>query len=372
MNILITNLILTGNTGTEMYVIELAVELKKRGHSVEVFTLNIGKSADLLRSHDINIVNRLKSLKKKPDIIHAHHNIVTALAASYFRNTPIVFFVHDRTACHDYPFTHRNIIKYLAVDYNCRERYFLETNFSDQNDVQVIFNWYNSERFKLKEIINDVPQKALIFSNYMRKDRVFDSINSACFQLNIKLDIVGANSGKSIMNPENILADYDIVFAKAKAGIEALSTGASLIVCDFMGLAGMVLTENVERYRNYNFGMKLMTRSATTDLIVDELKKYNSKETLLVSKYVRQNANFTSIVTQLEELYLNSINEYKLIGRGKYGYSLHNHCKIIFMTRDLYLFPRILRMKFFKVLINILKTILHPIRKSKYNNNNNS
>lgn len=372
MNILITNLILTGNTGTEMYVIELAVELKKRGHSVEVFTLNIGKSADLLRSHYINIVNRLKSLKKKPDIIHAHHNIVTALAASYFRNTPIVFFVHDRTACHDYPFTHRNIIKYLAVDYNCRERYFLETNFSDQNDVQIIFNWYNSERFKLKEIINDVPQKALIFSNYVRKDRVFDSINSACFQLNIKLDIVGANSGKSIMNPENILADYDIVFAKAKAGIEALSTGASLIVCDFMGLAGMVLPENVERYRNYNFGMKLMTRPVTTDSIFEELKKYDSKDTLFVSTYVRQNSNFTSIVTQLEELYLNTINHYKLIGKGKYGYSLFNHSKILFMTRDFYLYPMILRTNFFKVLINILKTILHPIRKSKYNNTNNS
>ena len=372
MNILITNLILTGNTGTEMYVIELAIELKKRGHSVEVYTLSIGKSADLLRDHDINIVNKLKSLKKKPDIIHAHHNIVTALAASYFRNTPIVFFVHDRKATYDYPFTHRNIIKYLAVDYNCRERYFLNTNFINQNDVEVIFNWYNPARFRLKENINDVPKKALIFSNYMRKDNVFDSINSACSQLNIKLDIVGQNSGTLNVFPEKILADYDIVFAKAKAGIEALSTGASLIVCDFMGLAGMVLTENVERFRNYNFGMKLMTRSVTTDLIVDELKKYDSKDVLFVSTYVRQNSNFTSIVTQLEELYLNSINEYKLIGRGKYAYSLLNHSKIIFMTRDLYLFPYILRMKFFKALINILKTILHPIRKTKDTNTINS
>jgi len=371
MNILITNIIIDNNSGTEMYVIELAIELKKRGHSVEVFTLNIGKSADLLRSHDINIVNTLKSLKEKPDIIHAHHNIVTALAASYFRNTPIVFFVHDRTACHDYPFTHRNIIKYLAVDYDKKERYFLETKFSDENDVEVIFNWYNPARFKLKEIINDIPKKALIFSNYMRKDSAFDSINSACSQLNIKLDIVGKNSGKSIMKPENILADYDIVFAKAKAGIEALSTGASLIICDCNGLAGMVLSDNVERYRKYNFGMKLMTRYVTTDLIVEELNKYNSKDALLVSKYVRQNSSFISIVTQLEELYLNSIKEYTLVGRGKYGSSLLNYGKIIFITRHLYLYPRILRIKFFKVLIIILKTLLHPIRKSKNNNTNN-
>ena len=259
----------------------------------------------------------------------------------------------------------------MAIDYDKKERYFIETNFSDKNDVQVIFNWYNPERFKLKAIINDIPKTALIFSNYMKKDIVFDTINSACSQLNIKLDIIGANSGNSIMNPENIIADYDIVFAKAKAGIEALSTGASLIVCDFMGLAGMVLTENVERYRNYNFGMKLMTKPVTTDSILDELKKYDSKDTLFVSTYVRQNSNFTSIVTQLEELYLDTISHYKLIGRGKYRYSLLNHSKILFMTRDLYLYPMILRMKFFNVLKIILKTILHPIRKSEDNNTNN-
>ena len=102
------------------------------------------------------------------------------------------------------------------------------------------------------------------------------------------------------------------------------------------------------------------------------MMKYDSKDTLFVSTYVRQNSNFTSIVTQLEELYLNTINHYKLIGKGKYGYSLLNHSKILFMTRDLYLYPMILRTNFFKVLIIILKTILHPIRKSKDNNTNNS
>ena len=357
MNILITNLILVGNSGTEMYVVELALELKKRGHFVEVYTLIIGKAADLLISHDINVVSSLKSLKSKPNIIHAHHNIVTALAAMHFKKIPIVFFVHDRKSSHDYPFTHSNIIKYLAVDYNCKERYYLETSFSNQNDVEVIFNWYNPARFSLKKIINDTPAKALIFSNYMKKDIFFDSINSACYQLNIKLEIVGGNSGNSIMFPERILSDYDIVFAKAKAGIESMSTGACLIVCDYGGLAGMVIPENVDTFRNYNFGMKLMTRRIEPGIVLEELKKYDAQKIAFVSNFIRENADFNIIINQLEKLYIKSIDEFHLKGKGKYHYSFSNHMKIIYLTRHTYLYPFIKRLSIYRFIRPILKII---------------
>ena len=39
---------------------------------------------------------------------------------------------------------------------------------------------------------------------------------------------------------------YDIVFAKARAAIEAMAVGAAVIVCDFDGVGPMVSTENVD------------------------------------------------------------------------------------------------------------------------------
>jgi hypothetical protein len=184
-----------------------------------------------------------------------------------------------------------------------------------------------------KEKINIKPKKALIFSNYIKKDHVIDIINTACTYFNIELDIAGENSGNSIMYPEKILGNYDIVFGKAKAGIEALSTGACLIVCDFTGLGGMVLPENMSHYRDYNFGMKLMTNPITVNLLIDEIKKYDQNKILEVSNYIREKSNLKTVIKKLEELYLQSVAEFASSPIGKYKYSIFNHIYILYLNR---------------------------------------
>ncbi|MEO6001375.1 MAG: glycosyltransferase family 4 protein [Chitinophagaceae bacterium] len=298
MNILITNITLSGNSGTEMYVKELALELKRRGHCVEVFTMLIGRTGDELISEDINVVDKLKRLKNKPDIIHAHHNLVTQKAAFFFKHTPIIFFLHDRTAGFDHPFLHKNIIRYLAVDYNCRERYFLENNFI-KDEIQVIFNWFNAERFSLKDHINQVPKKALFFSNYIKSGIIFNEVKDACSEAGIDLDIIGNESGRPCFKPEEILGNYDLVFGKAKAGIEAMATGACFIVCDYRGLGEMITSINMEYCRTYNFGMKLMQNPIKKELILQEIKKYDSHEIKKVSLYIRNTSNLFSIVSEI-------------------------------------------------------------------------
>ena len=309
MNILITNLAIAKNSGTELYVKELAIELKFRGHNIEIYSFFLGNLSNELTHQNINVVSDLSLLKNKPDIIHSHHNILTFKVVSYFKTTPVVFFIHDRTAPTDYPFLHENIIKYIAVDYNCRERYLTESDFKE-NEIDIIFNWYNPGRFLIKNNINIVPKKAVIFSNYIKKGKIFLEIKIACQSLNIDLDIIGAKSGNSNNIPELILNKYDIVFGKAKAGIEALSTANALIVCDYIGLGGMVTPQNVEHFRNFNFGMKLMTMPIRKDLIIAEIKKYNSADIESVSKYIRANSNFYDTVSELEKTYKNAILDF--------------------------------------------------------------
>jgi hypothetical protein len=331
MKILITNWVILNNSGTELYVKELAIELKKRGHDIEIFTRFKGKLADELNHQNINVVTNLSLLKNKPDIIHAHHNILASKVASYFKKTPIVLFIHDRTSYLDYPLIHKNIMRYVAVDYNCRERYLLEGKFKEE-DIDIIFNWYNPERFTIKNKINPVPKKALIFSNYIDKGKIFLEIQAACKSLNIHLDIIGFNSGNQHDIPELILNNYDIVFAKAKAGIEALSTANALIVCDYRGLGGMVTPENVEQYRNFNFGMKLMTKPIRKDLIINEIKKYNSTDIEFVSQYIRSASNFFNIVTVIENMYKDAFREFNFNKGGiRKGY-FFNHLYIILIN----------------------------------------
>jgi hypothetical protein len=297
MNILITNIAFAGNSGTELYVKELAMELRHRGHNIEVYTFFKGPLANELDEIGINVVDSLKLLKYVPDIIHAHHNIVVAKAAAYF-----------------------------SVDYNCKDRYKLEAGFADE-ESEVIFNWYNPNRFIKRNIINPKPLNALIFSNYIDKGIIYNEIQAACNKLHINLHIIGENSNNLSFSPENVLPAYNLVFGKAKAAIEAMATGAAVIVCDFRGLAEMVTPQNMEHYRKYNFGMKLMNRPVQKDLIIAEINKYNAANIELVTDYIREKSNFYVIVSAIEAIYFNTINDFKT-KKGKYIYSVFKQWSI--------------------------------------------
>lgn len=327
MNILITNYVLNTPSGTETYVHDLAIELYKRGHHVEIFTYIMGDLAETLLKQGIHVCTDLKKIKQKPDCIHAHHNLTAIKAARFFKKTPILFFIHDRTNVMDYPFKHHNILQYAAVDYNCKERYCLENGFADE-DVEVIYNWANLSRFKQREAIAPIPKKALAFSNYMSQTNIFPQIKEACLSQGIEIELLGSGNHNATMTPEDILGGYDIVFAKAKAAIESMATGAAVIVCDFRGLAGMVTPENMSHYRKYNFGMKLMTRKIQTDLIVNEIRKYDCESISKVTNFIRKEADFLSIVTQLEQVYLRIIREYDTNKRGKYSINFYNYLTI--------------------------------------------
>ncbi|WP_264565658.1 glycosyltransferase [Flavobacterium sp. N3904] len=318
MNILITNIVVFEYTGTETYVKELAIELTNRGHSVEIFTFFKGKLAQELIEKGINVTSDLRQLKLTPDIIHAHHNIAALKVLSFFKFTPVVYFIHDRTSAFDYPFRHKNILKYIAVDYNCKERYCIENGFKEK-DIEVVYNWANVDRFRLKQKINSHPKKALVFSNYLDENNIYPEIKEACVELGIEIEIIGSLSGNPCTKPEQILSKYDLVFAKAKAAIEAMATGAAVIVCDYRGLGGMVTSSNVKHFRDFNFGMKLMSKEPTKNNLIEEIKKYDSSEIIKVSEYIIKESDFLSVVSRLEVIYTELILEFKNEKRGNYN-----------------------------------------------------
>lgn len=307
MNILITNIILKNHSGTEVYVRDLAIALKQRGVHVEVYSPKKGEIAQQITATGINVVDNIYKLKLKPDLIHAHHYIPTLEAVSKFPEVPVIYFQHDRTHIIDAPPKYNRIVKYVAVDYNCLDRLLIDQNIAPEK-TDVLLNWVDTFRFFPKPISSTKPRKALVFSNYARNDNYFKIIKEACDSEGIELDGIGIGLGNPISNPESILNQYDIVFAKAKAAIESLATGASLIVCDFRGLGGIVTTENYEYFRKYNFGMKTMSKKITIDTIKTEIRKYNSNENIFLAKRISEDASFVKYIDKLLKIYKESIS----------------------------------------------------------------
>lgn len=289
---------------------DLAIALHKQGVHVEVYSPELGAVADEIRDAGIHVVDSTQELIMKPDLIHAQHFVPAMDAMVRFPDVPAVYFLHDRTHPADNPPKYHQIVRYVAVDYNCIDRLVID-NGIDEKLTDVLFNWVDTNRFALRENISEKPSRALLFSNYANKDNYFQVIRDACSRLDIELDVIGKRFGNPVKDPEVVLHHYDLVFAKAKAAMEALATGAGVILCDTRGLGEFVNRENFNHFRKFNFGMKTLTRPIEVDPVIGEIRKYNHFEILNAAHLIRKEASFDVYLDNIRKLYDTSIKEYR-------------------------------------------------------------
>lgn len=310
MKILFTNNVLNFAAGTQVIVRDLAIALQKRGMEVAVFTIHAGPFAEEIRSHGIVVSENLNEIPFVPDIIHAHHYRPALKAIEFFSDTPAISFIHDRLSPIDIPPRHRRIMQYLASDQNVYDRIVKDAAIPAKY-VAVLLNWVDSSRFPLRDTWNEHPQRALVFSNYASESNYYDAIRIACEEAGIPLDVIGQNMGNAVSEPGSLLGKYDIVFAKAKAAMEALATGALVITCDKFGLGEMVTTQNYDHYRQFNFGMKILNRPVKTALVLNEIRKYNTGDSKMLAESIRADADFGRYIDNLTAYYSEAIRRYQ-------------------------------------------------------------
>jgi hypothetical protein len=306
MKVLITNIWLVDWGGTEVYVRDLAIALHRLGIQVEVYSPELGTVSKEIAGAGIHVTDSIGSLKNVPDIIHAHHTKPTLAVLSAFPGVPAIYMIHARNYPEDTPPKHDQIIRYLASDYNTLDQLLSEEGIP-YDHAEVFLNWVDTERFPLREQWSEKPLKALVFSNYATTDNHLKFIQEACASAGLELDSLGRGVGNPIGNPESILSNYDIVFAKAKAAIEAMATGAMVIPCDFRGLGEGVNVRNFSYFRKYNFGMKILNRPIESKLLLQEIKKYDLTEIKMVAARIRKEATLSAYVTRIVLLYRRSI-----------------------------------------------------------------
>lgn len=310
MNVLLTNIYLDSHFGTEVYTRDLAVALHNRGIHVEVYSPQPGKVAAEIRDAGIHVTDTPDQLLHCPDIIHGHHYEPTVQALACFPDTPALYFVHDRTNPVDTPVKHSRVIKYLASDHNTLDRLVIDEGIPPEHTA-VLLNWVDTRKFLLRAQRNNKPQKALVFSNYASEINYLPVLRKACRAMDLSLDCIGQGVGRELKNPEQVLGNYDIIFAKAKAAIEAMATGACVIACDFRGLGEMVTTQNYGHFRKYNFGMKILSRPITKELVVEEIKKYDCGEGIKVAALIREEACLERYIDILLGYYQEVISKYR-------------------------------------------------------------
>jgi glycosyltransferase involved in cell wall biosynthesis len=310
LKVLITNVVLAQYSGTETYTRDIALGLLERGHSPFVYTHRVAGPALDLRQATIPVVTDLGELTVRPDIIHGHHNLETLTALIRYRDVPAVYFVHDSTAWQDVPPIHPRILRYVAVDHNCRDRMILEYGVPEEKHV-VLPNAVDLSKFRPRSPLPERPARALVFSNYAQEGPHLQAIRDACAECGLKLDVVGDGVNNGCSRPEEILGAYDIVFAKARCALEALATGCAVIVCDTKGAGPMVTSRDVDRLRELNFGRRALVNPVEAQVLVREIRRYDAEDAAKVASTMRDQAGLDLLVDTLAGMYEDVIEEFR-------------------------------------------------------------
>jgi hypothetical protein len=127
--------------------------------------------------------------------------------------------------------------------------------------------------------------------------------------------------GRPVERPEELLAEYDVVFAKARTALEAAAVGASVVVYWYRRLGPVVTTAELERLRRDNFGMRAMGPRSTPEEfgrdVTAALGRYDAAEAARVSERVRAEAGRDRLVSEFVSLYESVIKEHAGMARDE-------------------------------------------------------
>lgn len=315
MNILMTNNALDTWNGSELYVKEVAGELIKKGHDVVAYSNICGKLAGEMNKSGIRTVNNLNKISKDwpPDIIHGQHHLETMTAIAHFPNVPVVYFCHGWRPWQEKPPIHPRIIEYVTVDLKTLE-FMVKCGVPRQN-IKLIHNFVDLERFKQRKPLPIKPEKALIFSNHASENEHNYSslVRQACQKAGIKIESIGLGGGRPVYNPEKILKNYDLIFGVGKSALEALATGLAVVICGEMGVGPMISTKNMKKLRDLNFGVAAMFSEPNADAIFNEISKYNAEDSKALTKKIRSVVDVKWAINKIEKLYFETLGKNKNI-----------------------------------------------------------
>lgn len=300
--ILITNAFLKNWTGSELYVCDVAVELLKRGHKPVVYSPRLGKLAEVLARKSVPVVDNLETIDFQPDIIHAQHHLETMTALARFPHTPAVFVCHGWIPWEEIPPLHPRILQYVTVSDALRDRLIYQFGIPPEK-TRTILNSVDLERFSPRAPLPDVPKRALVFNNQVAEKNVLGIFQRVCARNGLELNVVGYGSQYPSYAPEIELRKSDIVFAVGRSALESLAVGCAVVCCGVDGVAQMVTTANLENLRRNNFGIRVLNRPLTEDILTEEIQRYNPEEALKVSRAVRAAAGLNEMIDQLMVVY---------------------------------------------------------------------
>ena len=290
-HVLITNIGYAWKSGTEVVVRDLAAGLVSRGRRVTIFSNTLGGDfVESSRQAGVAVVDQLDAITDPPDLIHAHHVLPSAEAFLRFPHAPAVMACHGSLAWHDEPLMFPQVLRYIAVDLACYER-LISAGIAPER-VLTLYNAVDLKRIPPRPLpLSERPMRVAAFG---KAAVLAPMLNELCIANGYTFEVIGGHSGTS--TPENELVGFDLIFATARAAIEALACGCAVVLADGRGCGGMVTNNDYARLRANNFGLRILTNPSSLVELAKAILAYDPADAAKISARVREDADLERLL----------------------------------------------------------------------------
>ena len=243
IKILISSLFFKSFTGSELYVFELAKGLQKLNCDVSVISDIDGPLSKMAQEKGIKVLNHMnppgfklgdgewglqtpdgqmqksqKGLMYKIsdvtyDIIHTQHKPITERICQLYPDIPKVSTIHSEVISLEEPYLHESIKGFIAIRPEIKE--YLKERF-DLNDVDVIYNPIDNQKFKEKKVIQENSVLFVGTIDYLRENTIRDLVE-VTKQNGQRLWLVGENKSNYL---DEILQNQHVKYYKATWSVE--------------------------------------------------------------------------------------------------------------------------------------------------------
>lgn len=306
--ILITQRELKNFGGSELFAIEVARALKKRGCEVAIYCPSPGKLSNIVTPSGIPVCETPADVPFTPDVIHGQHHLPTMAALAHFSDVPAIYFWHGARPWVERPPIHPRVRFHVVTSARMAPRLATETGIPDDRIV-TIPNFVDLERFSRVRSVAVKPGRAVLYGQSGFYPAELEMLEKACADHAIALDKVGYAYGNPRPRPEYFLPDYDIAFAIGRSAIEAAASGCAVIPVVPQLAGSLVVPDSLDDWAASNFSPRYFTSANVMDSawLGQQLDDFDPDKVRQVTLAVRSRFALGPAITAFENLYMRAL-----------------------------------------------------------------
>ncbi len=260
-----------GLGGSESYLLTVAEQLDRLGHSVAVFAVEPGPGGEVARERGVATIDATE-INDDFDAALVQDAGVSLLLADRCPAVPQLFVAHSEVFDLQAP-PQLNALVGTVVALNDRVANRMRS-YATSAQVVRLRQPIDTERFAPRSELPERPERVLLLSNTPQADRM-GMLEAACAKAGLELTRVGG-LGSDTTDPRPALAGAEIVIGYGRSILEAMACGRAAYVYDWHGGDGWVTAESYPEIEADGIGGRTAARTIDATRLAGDLLRYDA------------------------------------------------------------------------------------------------